>query len=346
MDALTFGPKAAYPGCLNMDDLAILYPHKFQLQLTAPPGFNAGYFGRLPLELTYQVLEHVPVQSLVQFRNVSASARYIVDTMPKFVTVMRHAPQMIYGTLLLQPSTFISISILDSKLRQQHCDICPARLLAPYFWIPTATRLCYGCLLNKPTPIEREEMARHKITDSCGLPTFRFPAAVLRGIRPGCGLVERSTSGATLYEMARKDNGILLSGKPSWAQWGVSEHYDWSPKNTPGSYPYHMLYNLQRAPETPNRSRRCIATVVVPWVHENKTETGVFCLTCSNTMRRDMYHRDEFPEHLRICRVQPGHIIGNGGLAALWRDTPYQHYHLPASYVETMIHCEHGSIDR
>lgn len=345
MDALTFGPETAFPGCLNMDDLAILYPHKFQLRLTAPPeGVDAGYFSRLPLELAYQILEHLPIQSLVQFRNVSTSTRYIVDTMPKFVAVMRHAPQMIYGTLLLQSSTFISISILNSKLRQQHCDICPARLLAPYVWTPTATRMCYWCVLCKPTPIEREEMAHFKITDSSGLPTFRFPAAVLRGIRPGCGLIERSTSGATVYEMGRKFKGSIL---PDGSAWPVAEQYDWKPKNTPGEYPYHLSAESRKSSETPKQSRRCIATVVVPWIQGNKTETGVFCLTCSNRRRRyDMYHRDEFPEHLKICRVQPGSWVGNWGLDTFWRDAPYEHYYLPASYVETMKYCEYGSLDR
>ncbi|PVH96479.1 hypothetical protein DM02DRAFT_659161 [Periconia macrospinosa] len=207
MEGITYGPEFEAPDILTLDSLYSLYPHKLRLQQTPPPKSNIGELNVLPNELLVAILEQLPIQSLLTFRNVSTHARFVVDTLPRFRAIMRHAPQIIYANLVLQPSTHVSLSALSGKLRQKECDLCPPgdERLAPYIWIPTASRLCLQCLRTRGIPQTLEELQSSWQLDAADLafiPSHRFPAAVFRSVCENGTSFQRASERKILYDLS------------------------------------------------------------------------------------------------------------------------------------------------
>ncbi|PVI03895.1 hypothetical protein DM02DRAFT_652130 [Periconia macrospinosa] len=342
IETLTCSTHSRTPDILRIEDLKYaLFPNEFRFQHEPPQNGSLGLLRKLPTELLFDILEQLPIQSLLRFRKASLHARDIVDKMPKLHTLMKHAPQILYAIILLKPSTPIPLQDLSKKLKQMTCDICGD--LAPYFWVPTASRTCLTCLHYRYTPRTQDELAMvytnryesslKRDTSSrisfrpslpsfrdayfSSLPSYRYCQTTFRtNTLPGGEQINiRSTRSIRLYQ-TQSDADVRAIRQVGFPQppCPPGENNDWefptrAVLRTVNEYPDWVkemsVTGLHYAPRIP---RRYFAAIAAPWVHDGTVETPVFCVTCSYSERffERAFTREGFREHLvRDCRVGP-----------------------------------------
>lgn len=294
LGAVTYKPKMAVQPALSLEKLHSKCPYKVQLMDSPPSTILSGPLGRLPLELTFNILEQLPILSLLQFRNTCPYAKYLVDSMSSFRAVVQHALPVLYNILILNPSKDISLSDLVSILRRTKCDFCGAT--AQNVWVPTASRICLACMRSKTIFSTMDELV---------------------GLFGPSGL-EIST--LVRYPFAEASFGPYSSH-------GVRTHTQRTTfANTMGLNPIPRLLFDYEIPEVwelvlpsdrrevhgrlmspiPGITKWWLALLAVPWMIGEKVERGYHCSTCLYTADQDrIYTSKEFEEHLETCRVRP-----------------------------------------
>lgn len=312
-EALTYAPDLATPRTLVLNDVG-LYPHPIQLLLDPPEKDSLGQLSMLPYELLFGILDGLPIQSLLSLRNASKHARYLVDSVPSFKTVMQHASNLIYAVMVLKPSTEISSAKLCKTLAQKECECCGNS--AQHIWIPTASRMCFECIGHRPIARDQAELTKFFFVspaDLSSLVSFTIPSVASPYNTPfPKPTTQHSWSATTLYEPPNvleenRYRKVVFGDKSTGHFWHYRDIESWEPpfETRPGPYgPFLYLAHL-KSDQIHSAVRRLLPTVIAPWVSKGEVEMGVMCSTCRFTESQDrVYTREGFEKHLEICRVR------------------------------------------
>jgi hypothetical protein len=301
--SLTYAHDDVTLRTLNNNDLKVLLPLDLTTNESTPNTCNMGLFGSLPSELILAVLDQLSLLSLIRFRNTSQHARYFVDTIPMFQTIVQHAPQAIRGILAVQTKVEIRLPQLYRKLRQRNCDTCGD--LAQRLWLPTVSRLCYECAHVRAVPLEEKElMDRYglKCSDLPSIPSFYFLPTTLANDKNSYIVQERHT----LYDThVAAQLAFERTGKAIQAPGHLIEH-----RRLDTLIRRQQCEPVKLDPELlPRAVRRTVAMVDAPWLtSHNNAERGFLCTLCLYSSEQyRIYTLSDFEEHIKCCRVRPFH---------------------------------------
>jgi hypothetical protein len=108
-----------------------------------------GSLGFLPLEILQDIMENdLDLLTLTTLRRVNRGIRATIDSMSKYRTVIHHVPNSIRAILSIKVANAISCRDLWVALTSKECVTC--QRFGSYLYLPTCTRVCYGCCMESP----------------------------------------------------------------------------------------------------------------------------------------------------------------------------------------------------
>ena len=280
------------------------------------PEYGLGVLDRLPLELLSDILVEIDIRSLMDFRRVNQRAMEVVDSIPKFQTIMRHSPNSLRGILSIESGFRISCLALFYTLCNPTCESCGD--FGGYMYVLTCSRVCFLCLSedSKYLPLLAPEVVR-----ACGL--NREFVTVLTGMRsvPGCYSPNEKICRNRLVLIdpdLAYHAGAALHGSTSAMKRHVLETNSQKWENYRKRIARKESGKLGRNPRRPpdalaidgrsSNPRRFMAIVHAPWVDlaTNLANWGFHCVGCEKEYRRPLHWRrkytvDTFNDHLNQC---------------------------------------------
>lgn len=124
------------------------------------PEYALGSFERLPLEIMNMVLVELDLRTLTDFRRVNQRAMQVVDSIPQYKVIAKHALVTLRGIISIGSGTFISCQDLYDKLSTAQCDSCGD--FGGYLYLITCRRVCFLCFTEKTDylPLLRADVTR------------------------------------------------------------------------------------------------------------------------------------------------------------------------------------------
>lgn len=217
---------------------------------------------------------------------------------------MQHAPNLIYAIMVLKSSTETSSAKLCKTLAQKECECC--RNPAQHIWVPTASRMCFECIGQRPIARDQPELTekyRVSSADLSSLVSFTIPSVASPYNAPFSKPVTQHVwSATTLYKppnmLQENRERKVIFGDKSTSFWWYRDDESWEPPFVSIKQPYAlMLYTaLSESYEAHSAVRRFVTTVIAPWLSKGEVEMGVMCsVTCRYTESQDRaYSREGF----------------------------------------------------
>ncbi|KAH2761567.1 hypothetical protein KXW10_000389 [Aspergillus fumigatus] len=124
------------------------------------PKYALGALEQLPLEIINLVLTQLDIRSLTDFRRVNQRALQVVDSIPQYKAIIKHAPASLRGIISIGTGRWISCQDLYEKLCTAECDSCGD--FGGYLYLITCRRVCFLCFTEKPDylPLLRADAIR------------------------------------------------------------------------------------------------------------------------------------------------------------------------------------------
>lgn len=174
------------------------------------PDTGLGTLGRLPLELLQEVLLHLDLRSLLNFRQANLGSRQVVDSLYQYQRLVCHGLNLLCA--LFRTRLAIDISLLDfyHALCTKACTFCGQ--FGGFVFLSTWSRCCFTCLqrasgtqMLTPSGIRKE------------FPLTEAEVARLRPFKtlPGIYGTRRLASPIALVSVAQAK--LMISGKPPHA---------------------------------------------------------------------------------------------------------------------------------
>jgi len=113
------------------------------------PTTSLGGLDALPLELLQEILYQLDLHTLTDFRLVNRRAIRLVNSLPKYKAINKHAPNALRGILSIETGRWITCSTLYKKLCTSGCERCGD--FGGYLYLLTCKRVCFLCL-SEQTP--------------------------------------------------------------------------------------------------------------------------------------------------------------------------------------------------
>lgn len=110
---------------------------------------SLGILDRLPVELLYEVLKSLDLQSTILFSRVSIQRRNIVYSFSAYRDVIKHTPHALAAFSQTKLLHLHSVSKLHNALRNERCATCLE--YGVYLFLPTCERCCWQCLRSNST---------------------------------------------------------------------------------------------------------------------------------------------------------------------------------------------------
>lgn len=280
------------------------------------PMARAGALDVLPLELLHEVLAQLDLRSLTYFRLVSRRASGLVDSLPEYSDIAKHASNALRGILAIGTGPYINCTTLHGSLCTARCEQCGD--FGGYLYLLTCKRVCFLCLSKTEVflPLAPSHACR-----KFGLDRHHIESLPRMMVVPGTYSPNRKkiASSATLvdYEHARLA-GINLHGSL-----GAMEEYV-SQAQARGLEAYRTRLAEQKSDSGNRRPRRppaldpvdgksgnphrFAAIARVPWLDRasRRVEHGLYCVGCERSSHRPCHWRIlfspvSFKEHLAKC---------------------------------------------
>jgi hypothetical protein len=289
--------------------------------LRSPPASNLGALAALPVELLQQGLLDLDLRTLSAFRSLNRLAADIVDALPEYSSIRRHAPATLLGAQAIGVDAHITLRALLATLRSPECEDCGD--FGGYLYLPTCRRVCFPCLDSREqylpmTPETAKYMCGLDQRTVDALPRMRTVAGVYSSIPEvvpgGMELIDVETArraGRKLhggqYEMDE------LVGERQWMWPGPrGVKYRETLKLHLEGYPVDHAWDL-------GNPLRFVAVVRVPWLRTlHEADWGFHCVGCKGKdrwplNRRRMFTAESFKAHLAECgRIVGGEHVSEG----------------------------------
>ncbi|KAM5476122.1 hypothetical protein MauCBS54593_000805 [Microsporum audouinii] len=141
---LSHRPPHQLAGRISVSD-----PPKFS---TLPPHSGPSSIGRLdvlPLEILHDTLNSLDFRTLSRLSYVSKRGRSVVESLPAYRELMKHAPDTLKALGKSQLINFHPAGRLRAVLRSESCVWCGQ--YGPFLFLPTLDRCCYECQRSNPS---------------------------------------------------------------------------------------------------------------------------------------------------------------------------------------------------
>ena len=111
------------------------------------PSAILGDLERLPAELLLPILtQQIDLQSLTDLRRVSQRAMDIVDSIPEYHVIVKHAPDALRAVLIAKKDNQVTCQRMFNKLISFECERCGE--FGGLLYLITFKRLCWGCFMT------------------------------------------------------------------------------------------------------------------------------------------------------------------------------------------------------
>ncbi|AEO53072.1 hypothetical protein MYCTH_2051335 [Thermothelomyces thermophilus ATCC 42464] len=255
------------------------------------PDTGLGSLCRLPLELLHDVLLHLDIRSLFNFRQVNLSSRQTVDSLHQYQMVVSHGLNLLCA--LLRTRLAIGISLLDfyHALCTKACTLCGE--FGGFVSLLTWTRCCFACLQGA---LETQVQTLAGIRKQ-----FHLTKAELGRLRsfktlPGIYSMEESVHKSRITVVS-VHQAKLVSGQQPHAAAAQAQPANWG---------RNRKFNFMGACALPYYDRRT-----------GRVEYEMSCAGCQLALEKDIigsrgekwafeardkvYAQDSFLEHFRWC---------------------------------------------
>ncbi|KAK4237893.1 hypothetical protein C8A03DRAFT_34137 [Achaetomium macrosporum] len=249
-----------------------------------------GVLERLPLEVLYDVVLRLDMQSLFKLRQTNLRARQIVDSLKEYRLVVSHGLNVFCALLRTGIATGVSLSDFYNALCTENCSICGE--FSGFVSLPAWTRCCFACLQKAPeTQVRSLARVRKR---------FRLRKRELDTLRPFKTLVGFYSRRETKYRRRTTavslQQAMLLSEQEPEEQGQARSAESWQALN----------YNFMGSCALPYYDKRT-----------GQVEQGVCCAGCqlafekgiigartekwASEARDKVYSRAGFLEHFKWC---------------------------------------------
>lgn len=242
------------------------------------PNNDAGAVDKLPLEMIYELLAHLDLETLMAFRRVNQRAKSLVDSFPQYRTIAMHARDTLRGALCIGLGSYISCKVLYAMLFVSTCASCGE--FGSYAYLLTCSRVCFPCLVTNPIYLPISPRRAYQKFGLNKKATAHFPS--MRAL-PGVYSPneKKLTRSPTLidFSTAQQARATVLPRNPSKA-----DPFDAGPGNP----------------------LRFVAIARIPWINTKfqEVERGFHCIGCKEITWppfgwRRKFTRASFGKHIR-----------------------------------------------
>lgn len=276
-------------GFMLDDHLPDLQCQPYNDHIPNPPKAYLGALDRLPLELIHEILPPLDLRTLTDFRHVNRRAMWLVESIPQYKAIRKHAYNALRGIIYIKAGRWITCEMLYEKLCTAECEECGD--FGGYLYVLTCKRVCFLCLSEDKRYLPlRYRRATRKFGINrailCTLPSMKsIPGTyspTQRKFRIRVTLVDS--------ESARRA-GIALHGSVSAMKQYVSSMGAQDPSDDESRNPFRFM-----------------AVVRTPWLNKSSQELewGFHCIGCRIYRKRPLHFRRKFTvgsfkEHLKEC---------------------------------------------
>ncbi|GFP58354.1 hypothetical protein ACSS6W_005564 [Trichoderma asperelloides] len=112
------------------------------------PRMGLGVLNQLPVELLFQTLRHMDMQSLFNLRQTNLRARQIVDSLKEYKAVVAHGLMAYCALLRMKLATHVTLLDFYRVLCSKDCAFCGK--FGGFVFLPTWMRCCFECIEEDP----------------------------------------------------------------------------------------------------------------------------------------------------------------------------------------------------
>jgi hypothetical protein len=265
-----------------------------RLSITTPFGRTSntglGSLDRLPLELLHDVLLHLDMHSLFNFRQIHLRSRLTVDSLKQYRMVVSHGLNLLCALLRTRLAIGVSLFEFYYALCTKACTLCGE--FGGFISLLTWNRCCFTCLQEAPeTQVQPLAAVRKQ---------FHLTKAELDQLRSFKTLPGIYSMNESLYKsritVVSVHQAILVSGQQP-----------------------HALAQAQPASSGRNQKFNFMGSCALPYYDRRtgRVEHGMSCAGCQLALQKDIigsrgenwafeardkvYAQDGFLEHFRWC---------------------------------------------
>jgi len=288
------------------------------------PACNLGSLDLLPPELLNAVLSQLDLQSLTNFRRVNQQAMGLVNSVPHYQTVVKHASAALRGMLSIGTAKLKTCQDLYEKLCTANCDTCGD--FGGYLYLITCRRVCFVCLSDDTSylPLLRADVIRKvglEPRDLARIPQIRS--------RPGCFSpnIKTCRKPLTLFDHdSTRCAGLAVHGAVSEMDKCIAKAAEQCRSDfEERKFVYQSIGHAGIRPRPPRdqdawdaksgNPHRFIAIVSTPYVkpQTRSAEWGIYCSDClGENEGPDLYWRRRFMMKTFIDHMKQWGEISHG----------------------------------
>ncbi|KAL7799809.1 hypothetical protein V8C37DRAFT_365537 [Trichoderma ceciliae] len=109
---------------------------------------NLGAFDQLPVELLFQTLRHMDMQSLFNLRQVNLRARQAIDTLKEYKAVVSLGLTAYCALLRMKLASHVTLLDFYRVLCSKNCAFCGK--FGGFVFLPAWIRCCFECIQEDP----------------------------------------------------------------------------------------------------------------------------------------------------------------------------------------------------
>ncbi|KAI4868381.1 hypothetical protein F4820DRAFT_123059 [Hypoxylon rubiginosum] len=275
---------------------------------------SLGLLEVLPAELLLLTLNFLDFQSLSRLSRACLKGKAVVETLPAYKEMMKHAPEVLTALGRTGLLSYHSSSLLRQTLRSEKCVSCFD--FGAFLFLPTCERVCFECLhqnqaLRMTTlasakrcfHLTHSQLKRIPIMHSIpGIYCVRFQVSYSRtcrlvSVKQAKQLgIEVHGSIENLAKLALTTRRGKMTSRESW----ILKYFREAPLEPPGC-------DLSRLPEKSNITEdnfAGMASIRIPYLTEAGADRGRLCRGCQVTYEH--YRQGSLPASVLSELAPPG----------------------------------------
>ena len=286
------------------------------------PRASLGDSDRLPDEILCRIFVQLDLQSLTDFRRVNQRAMQVVDSIPEYATIVKHAVDTLRALLAVEAASGASCQELyDLLCVYYRCSTC--NRFGDHLYLMTLKRVCSYCFNRKPAflPLRpHEARIYYDLT-----PEQLSSVPHIRTI-PGCytGRMKKCSRRQTLYDRtAASHASVTIQGSEEDMHTTVKNIQDaqltrylnrlnvWQEHGELGRRPRRPQLTFEWGSNPIPEQERFMGVVHFPYLNmiTKNLERGFRCRKCENKreppptslLDRETFNMWTLKEHMTVC---------------------------------------------